>query len=80
MSPEQKEEAIKIALGILRYDDAHPDVGWGMPYFVAVDNAIKKMHHLAKLFGHKLSVTEEEKEEISKVVLDVRCPNHRNFY
>lgn len=63
---------VKTALNILDYDDAHPNVGFGMSYVVAVDDAINDLHNDAKFFGVSVTVTEKMRENAIKQVREKR--------
>lgn len=47
---------VQNALGILRYDDAHPDVGMGMFAGTAVDEAAKSLKEEAERWGRRVYI------------------------
>lgn len=63
---------VKNAIGILEYDDAHPNVGFGMSYINAVGEAIEDLHNDAKFFGVTVTVTEKMKQDAIKQVREKR--------
>ena len=61
---------IDAALGYLRYDDAHPNVGMGMHYGTAVDLAIDDAAVEARTFDGTLG--EFDREAIYEAVRKAR--------
>lgn len=69
------QKIVTVALGILAYEDAFPEVGFGMLYETAFDKAVKELEQFADVLNVKVDKSKIDKAACLKKIAEVR--SHR---